>query len=183
MCVRVCVCVCVFNGQSDLVTALIYTIQAENESFDELPSGDDYSDQHRKNDTSDDDNMTEDGEYGAEDEPITSDGSFDDNMTEDGEYGTEDEPIASDEPFDESDDICSNSKTVVTFPLELCDRSISGNDLKIPLYDGSQTTLLQAVIKNLCWFCEHPSISKEALSESSSTARHSSSRKLLACVI
>ena len=111
--------------------------------------------------------MTEDGEYGAEDEPITSDGSFDDdNMTEDGEYGTEDEPIASDEPFDESDDICSNSKTVVTFPLELCDRSISGNDLEIPLYDGSQTTLLQAVIKNLCWFCEHPSISKEALSDS-----------------
>ena len=159
-CVCVCVCVCVC-GQSDLVTALIYTIQAENESFDELPSGDDYSDQHRKNDTSDDDNMTEDGEYGAEDEPITSDGSFDDdNMTEDGEYGTEDEPIASDEPFDESDDICSNSKTVVTFPLELCDRSISGNDLEIPLYDGSQTTLLQAVIKNLCWFCEHSSIRK-----------------------
>lgn len=44
---------------------------------------------------------------------------------------TEDEPIASDGSFDEND-IRSNLKTVVTFPLELCDRSISGNDLKNP---------------------------------------------------
>ena len=79
---------------------------------------------------------------------------------------TEDEPIASDGSFDEND-IRSNLKTVVTFPLELCDRSISGNDLKNPsLWWFTNNIVTSSDKKNLCWFCEDPSISKEALSDS-----------------
>ena len=33
-----------------------------------------------------------------------------------------------------------------------------------PLYDGSQTTVLQALVKHFYWFSSHPGINKEALS-------------------
>ena len=34
----------------------------------------------------------------------------------------------------------------------------------LPLLKGSSFTVLQSLIKHFCWFCEHPGISKEALS-------------------
>ena len=34
-----------------------------------------------------------------------------------------------------------------------------------PFYDGSKVSLMEALVKNLLWFSEHPGISKEALSD------------------
>jgi len=34
----------------------------------------------------------------------------------------------------------------------------------LPLFEGSPHTVLQSLVKHFTWFCEHPGISKEALS-------------------
>lgn len=34
-----------------------------------------------------------------------------------------------------------------------------------PLYDGADTTVLQALVKHFLWFSTHPGISKDALSD------------------
>ena len=49
----------------------------------------------------------------------------------------------------------------------LYDMSIYDNEVlsSTPLYESASLSVMDALVKNLLWFSEHPSISKEALSD------------------
>ena len=50
--------------------------------------------------------------------------------------------------------------------VERYDLSIYDDErLSVPLYDGSSVTIMESIVKYLHWFSNHPSISKEALSD------------------
>ena len=49
---------------------------------------------------------------------------------------------------------------------ECCAQSPNTDSLlNVPLYPGSSVTLLEAVVKYLLWFSEHPHVSKTAVSD------------------
>lgn len=52
-------------------------------------------------------------------------------------------------------------------PLQLYDLSLYEVEQlsSTPLYDGAKMTVMDALVKYLHWFCEHPGISKETLSD------------------
>lgn len=52
------------------------------------------------------------------------------------------------------------------YDMSVYSDNINTDILERPLFDGAQVTVLDAIVKNLSWFCEHPTISKEALSDS-----------------
>ena len=56
---------------------------------------------------------------------------------------------------------------------KLYDLSIYNEQLSsIPLYDGAKITVMDAIVKHLSWFSEHPGISKEVLSDMLSLQHH-----------
>ena len=69
----------------------------------------------------------------------------------------------------DSDDVCNCDVEPVAAPAatdyDFDESLLYCSDAAIkPLYDGSNTTVLQALVKNFHWFTEHPGVSKEALS-------------------
>ena len=62
-----------------------------------------------------------------------------------------------------SDDHSSHESSL----LELYDLSVYENEQlsSTPLYNGAKVTVMDALVKYLHWFSEHPGISKEALSD------------------
>ena len=76
------------------------------------------------------------------------------------ESGTEDSML-----HESSDESTRTSRECS--PLPLYDLSLYENEQlsSTPLYDGSKMTVMDALVKYLHWFSEHPGISKESLSD------------------
>ena len=99
-----------------------------------------------------------------------------DSLTTPGNSGDDDDHTPSSDSVDDNGgqdiDIGTPSESVETAPSI---HDLTGSELDLylyeqgvavqPLYDGSQTTVLQALVKHFYWFSSHPGISKEALSE------------------
>ena len=67
---------------------------------------------------------------------------------------------------DNTDLVSSGCQLEVTERYPLCDMSVYKSDIyKVPLYEGANISLLDSVVSNFSWFCEHPGISKAALSD------------------
>ena len=54
-----------------------------------------------------------------------------------------------------------NDKDLPLYDMSVYDQEIC----RLPLYEGSQVSLLEALIKHFSWFSEHPGIRKSALSD------------------
>ena len=65
-----------------------------------------------------------------------------------------------------NDDTYIESVSISKLEYARFDASIyDGHDISRPLYPGSNLTLLQALVKYMLWFTEHPYVSKEAMSD------------------
>ena len=67
---------------------------------------------------------------------------------------------------DNTDLVSPGRQLEVTERYPLCDMSVYKSDIyKVPLYEGANISLLDSVVSHFSWFCEHPGISKAALSD------------------
>ena len=91
-----------------------------------------------------------------------------------------DENAHSDYDGDETNSICESDdqvdiSTVLQNELESSQQvNYESDEAAItPLYDGASVTLLEAVAQHFLWFTDHPSISKQALSDILHRQHHS----------